>query len=84
MSAQICPRCQVRHFIWWIDEELSPFTQWVCGNCHYTAEENEKRIADCSHCAANASLSLMNDDTGPKRWCSACGLFEATSETFSE
>ena len=80
MAVQICPLCHARHITWHIDEESSLSTQWACGHCHYSAAEDESRAADCRRCASKASMLLLYDDTGAKRWCIACGLFETTNE----
>ena len=83
MSLQICPKCGVMAITWFLDEDVSPFTLWTCSSCGYTIEEDEKRKYDCLRCASAKGCLLVKDKEGFYRWCSACGLFESTTETFS-
>lgn len=82
MALQVCPSCGVKHITWAIDDEASPWTHWRCRNCGYFAEEDETRESDCPQCAAKKSSILLRDSDGFHRWCSACGYFERTAETF--
>jgi transcription elongation factor Elf1 len=82
MSLQVCPRCGVKRATWSTDEEESPWTRWYCNNCGYFAEEDETQKADCPRCAAKRSCILLRDSDGFHRWCSVCGRFESTGESF--
>jgi hypothetical protein len=81
--SQVCPKCGAKHLTWSIDSDTSRFTQWRCGNCSYTAHEDETREADCPRCAAARSSMLLKDSKGFHRWCSQCGCFESTTESFA-
>lgn len=83
MSQQICPECGQKKITWSIDEEVSPFTLWFCWACKYSAEEDEKREGDCPRCGSKW-CSLVKDEDGFHRWCTTCGLFESTTETFGD
>src|SRR5436190_15270140 len=83
MALQICPKCQIKAFTWYVDEEVSPLTRWVCDGCGYVAEEDEALERDCSHCSGRRSSVVIRDDSGFHRWCSNCGAFESTTETFA-
>jgi ribosomal protein S27AE len=82
MSLQVCPHCGAKAITWTVDEDVSPFTRWICGRCGYVAEEDEKQEGDCPRCASTRSCRLVKDRAGYHRWCYACGLFESTPETF--
>ena len=83
MSLQVCPKCGVKHITWSIDPEESPLTEWRCGSCGYEAQEDETRERDCPRCATKRSSVLVKDSDGFHRWCSACGFFECTAESFA-
>ena len=84
MSLQVCPKCGVRQITWWIDDEESPRTQWLCSECGYKAEEDESMSKDCSRCHDQKSSLLVRDEQGYHRWCKACGFFAETDDTFPD
>ena len=83
MALQICPKCKVKSITWFIDDEASAFTQWLCDSCGYLAEEEEVRECDCLHCGGKKMSLLVRDKDGLHRWCCACNVFENTIETFA-
>ena len=82
MSLQVCPHCEKLAFTWFVDEERSKFTFWVCNECGYEPEEDESREMVCQHCGQLHGSSLLRDKEGFHRWCCRCHRFEPTHETF--
>ena len=72
MTLQLCPKCGHRRFSWWIDEDVSPLTQWRCGHCRYSAEEDESRESTCPACGAERSRMLLADPNGRYWFCLSC------------
>jgi hypothetical protein len=58
MALQICPKCKELSFTWFIDEEITPLTQWTC-ECGYYALEDETKIQNCPNCGIEKNYSYM-------------------------
>lgn len=71
MSLYNCPKCNEKAFTWWINEEVSPLTNWSCGECRYVAREDETLERVCSACREKAELQL-EDDAKTYWWCCRC------------
>lgn len=79
MSVQFCPKCQIESITWYRVEQ-PPRTQWLCSQCGYTAEEDEKQEADCPYCQEKKHFLLIKDSDGSHRWCCNCKRFESSNE----
>lgn len=71
MSLLICPRCSAESFLWTYDEEETPPTSWHCGDCGYSAREDEALERECSGCNKKTE-SQLEDDVKTYWWCSSC------------
>ena len=72
MAVHACPNCGRRGLTWSVDEEVSPFTQWYCPLCDYSASEDESRAVTCNACGAE-KMRLLLSDAGASFWfCLAC------------
>ena len=60
MSEQYCPNCKEKAFVWYINEEESPNTQWYCSLCKYHAEENEALESECKACKTRNNLYMKS------------------------
>ncbi|MHC6202465.1 hypothetical protein ACYULU_04635 [Breznakiellaceae bacterium SP9] len=74
MSLQICPKCKRYSFTWFIDEEETPLTQWLCNACGYIAFEDETMESACPHCGKKTQSRLL-DASGQYSWCSTTQEF---------
>ncbi len=71
MSEQYCPNCDKKSFIWALDEDNSPLTQWHCSLCDFHAEENEMVESLCDNCGTKHNLYLKSVN-GYFRFCTNC------------
>ena len=71
MTAQLCPSCGEKGFVWSIDEDVSPYTQWNCLECSYSAEENEKLESVCDECKTKYLIYLKSNNEYYK-FCTNC------------
>lgn len=71
MGTIICPNCKADFFVWSIDEEVSPNTQWGCYHCKYQAFEDEKLERICAACNKKSELHL-EDEACIYWWCHLC------------
>ena len=75
MSEQICPKCKTKAFTWYIDEEKSKYTNWVCSECQYETFEDEEKETYCLKCKTeHPSLSYLFNNKEKYWWCSSCSL----------
>lgn len=71
MAEQYCPSCKEKAFVWALDEEVSPNTQWYCSSCKYRAEENESLESTCSKCNTE-NLMYLKSGNEHFRFCTYC------------
>lgn len=71
MALQICPNCKAQSFTWTYDDEETPHTSWGCGECRYSAQEDESFERECSSCNKKTECRL-EDDVKIYWWCSSC------------
>ena len=71
MSAQYCPNCGKTEFVWFIDEEQSPYTQWHCLSCEYHAEEDESLESICNNCKTK-NLIYIRSNGEYFKFCTEC------------
>ena len=71
MTQQYCPNCKEKAFVWSIDEEDSPNTQWHCSLCKYRAEENEELEGECKACETKSNL-YMKSGSSYFQFCLTC------------
>lgn len=75
MATQICPKCKEDSFSWFVNDELSIHTVWLCNICKYQAEENESLETFCSNCNKKTK-SKLKDSFEDYWWCSNCNIIE--------
>ncbi len=71
MALQICPKCKTESFIWTSDEDDAPLTFWHCGNCKYSAHEDESLLCVCGKCNTKTKCKLK-DTEREYWWCAKC------------
>lgn len=72
MTAHACPACKAKAFVWSLEEEVSPNTQWYCMACSFAAEEDESKEDWCARCRDRSAIWLLTSP-GPGHWCLECG-----------
>lgn len=75
MAQQICPSCHVKAFTWYLDEEETPLTQWICDSCKFHALEDETDECVCDKCGVKTKSKLQTKEKG-FWWCSSCNEIE--------
>jgi hypothetical protein len=79
MSEQYCPNCKEKAFVWAIDEDVSPNTQWYCSACKYRAEEDESAEGICDECGTKNKM-LLKSKNECFRFCSNCQSKDAAEQ----
>ena len=72
MAAHLCPNCGHCRMFWSIDEEVTPLTQWHCGQCGYSALEDESKMSTCPTCGTEKSYLLLSDPNRTFWFCLTC------------
>lgn len=71
MAQHYCPNCRERAFVWCLDEENTPNTQWACSLCKFYAEENGFLESVCQNCNTE-NLMYFRSPNGYFRFCTNC------------
>ena len=70
MKKQLCPKCKSSLFQRWA-REGSPFAEWMCPVCGYSAHELESRMYVCWLCSGK-TLVHLKDEVKDYWWCVDC------------
>ena len=70
MEKLVCPKCKSSLFKRWSVED-SPFAEWLCSVCGYSARELDSRPYTCWLCGGN-TLVHLKDEAQDYWWCVDC------------
>ena len=73
MATSQCPSCKGMGFHWTMDDD-DVLTNWYCGLCGFSAQEDEKKMKPCETCNEPYALWFMHDGLS-YYWCCKCDNF---------